>query len=301
MFLSVLIGPRITLYIPPIKPQNLTPNPLKPPPPTPEDPQPQPDLGPPECLPIEDKPDERFLLSSAKYDNIRDQAQVPTDRKVLEFYKKSRVGTKTLSHRGKRSTITERPPASKATHSTIQTNTGGMKLNCGLDLNSRPYSPSEFSSTMTSIQTQPPSIIDPECPSDPLSSDYPAQFAQMILPTNDQRSYKSMPEWRKNLYKLIALQGFRSPRAARFAATQHPVKSSNARQLTATILSLQPGQATAHQRVVQKIQMKDTQEPAPFHFHRVIPMASQLSFFTLNPCGKTQYGRLQFDWMRGHD
>lgn len=292
MYLSILIEPRITSYIQPIEPKNLTPHPLKPPSPKPEDPRLQPDLEPPECPPIRDK---RFLLSSTKYSNIRDQAQVPLDRKVLQLYKKLKVSKKNLSHLGQLSTTAERSPASKATRSIVPTNTGG------LNLYNEVYSPTAFSTSQSTIQTQPPGIIHPECPSHPLCSDFSAQFAQTILPFKDQRGHKSTPEWRKSLYKLISLQGFRSPRAARLAATDHLVKSSSARQLVATIPSLQPGQAAAHQRVVHKIQMTDTLKPASFHFHHVIPMASQHSFFTLNPCGKTRYGRLQFDWMRGSE
>lgn len=292
MYLSILIEPRITSYIPPIEPKNFTPHPLKPPSPNPEDPDLQPDLEHPECPAIRDK---RFLLSATKYSNTSEQAQVPLDRKVLQFYKKLKVSNKNLSHLGKLSTTAERSPASKATHSTVPTNTGGLNLYSGL------YSPPAFSTSQSNIQTQPPGIIHPGCPSHPLCSDYPAQFAQTILPFKDQRGHKSMPEWRKTLYKLISLQGFCSPRAASLATTDHQVKSSNARQLAATIPSLQPGQAAAHHRVVQKIQMTDTLKPASFHFHHVIPMASQHNFFTLNPCGKTQYGRLQFDWMRGSE
>ncbi|GLD52923.1 uncharacterized protein AKAME5_000575100 [Lates japonicus] len=88
--------------------------------------------------------------------------------------------------------------------------------------------------------------------------------------------------------------------AATLATTEHPVKSSNDRQLPASISSVQPGHV-APLRVVQKIQMKNTLKLASSHFHHVIPMASQHSFFTLNPCGKTHYGRLQFDWVRGDE
>ena len=105
-----------------------------------------------------------------------------------------------------------------------------------------------------------------------------------------------MPEWRRTLYKLIALQGFQSQRAAQLPAAEELGKHCSATQLTGTITSLQNGQAAAHQRVVQKIQMKDPTGPDCCY---VIPMASQHSFFTSHPCETTQYGRLQFDWMRG--
>ncbi|XP_031734897.1 proteoglycan 4-like [Anarrhichthys ocellatus] len=204
---------------PPTEPKTFTPRPPKPPLPTPEDPQP--DLGLPEFSPIGDK---RFLLSSTKYNNIGTQTPVSLDRRVLELYKKYRVGIRNSSRLGKCSTITERPLAS--TRSTVQS---------------------------TSAQNL------------------------------------------KNLHK--PLQGFCSPPAAR----EHPVESSDARRRAAIIHALRPGGAVDHHRVVQKIWMKDTVDPSSFHFHNVIPLNAQQTFFTLNPCGKTQYGRLQFDWMRGHD
>ncbi|XP_051253197.1 uncharacterized protein LOC127361991 [Dicentrarchus labrax] len=283
--------PRITSCIPPTEPKSLTPQTLKAPPPSPDDPQPQLNLGPFECLPIEDK---RLLLSSTKYSNITAQEHVPLDRKVFELYRKLKFGKK-ISHLGKVSTRAERLLASKAAHATFQTNTGRVNLNSCLG-----KSP-ELRATLSTVQTQPQMIINPEDPSHSFGSNYPAEFAQTVLPIKDHKSHKSMPEWRRNLYSIFSLHGFRSPWAARLFATEHPVKSSNARQFVATIPSLQPGQAAAHQRVVQKIQMKDHLEPDPCYFQYVIPMPSQHNFYTLNPCGKTQYGRLQFDWMRGSE
>ncbi|XP_063763723.1 uncharacterized protein LOC134880645 isoform X2 [Eleginops maclovinus] len=278
-------------YKSPTEPQNLTPYPPKPPPPSPEDPLPQPDLWPSVCPPMR----ECFLPLASKCKNIRDIAQVRLDRKVLEIYKMKRYGTKNLSHPGKCSTKTERFPASKGAYSQVQTNTGGLHLNGGL------YRRPDLRSKISTIPTQPTSVSGLEWPSDQLFSDLSPQFAQTILPTKDQKGNISMPDWRKNLYKGIVLQGFCSQRGARLAARGHPVKFSNARQPAETIPSLQLGQAEAHQRVVQEVQMKDTREPASFKDHFVIPMNSQQSFFTSNLRGKTQYGRLQFDWMSGHD
>ncbi|KAJ4935961.1 hypothetical protein JOQ06_017486 [Pogonophryne albipinna] len=276
--------PRITLNKPPTEPQNLTPHPLKPTPPTPEDPRPQPELGSPECPPIRDE-SFRPLTSSCK--NVRDVVHL--DRKALELFKKSKYGNKNLSHPGKYSTKTERLSASKGTDSPVQTNTGGL------------YRRPEFWSKMSTIPTHPPSVSGLEGPSDQLFSDLSLQFEQTNLPNKKQNGNISKPEWRKNLYQRIALQGFSSPQGARLAAKEHTVKPSNARQPATIIPSLQPGQAAAHQRVVQKVQMKDTREPAYFKDHYVIPMNSQQSFFTSNLSGKTQYGRLQFDWLSGHD
>ncbi|XP_045929786.1 apoptotic chromatin condensation inducer in the nucleus-like isoform X2 [Micropterus dolomieu] len=250
-------GPRVTSYIPSVEIKTLTP----PPSPSSEEPQPQPDLGPPKCSPIRDK---RFLLSSTKYNNIRDQAPVPLDQKVLKLYKKIKVTNMNSSHLRNLATTAERSPASMATRSNVQTNSAGLNLNLG----------------------------SPDCS---------AQLAQTILPIKDQRGHESIPEWRKSLYRVISLQGFCSSRGARLATADHLAGSSNARQLAATIPPLQPGKAEGHQRVVQKIQMKDTLELDPLEFHYVIPMASQHSFFPLIPCGKTLYGRLQFDWMRGSE
>ncbi|XP_056230416.1 proton channel OtopLc-like [Seriola aureovittata] len=133
----------------------------------------------------------------------------------------------------------------------------------GRSLNGGLSSSSAFGTKSSTIQTS---------PSRPLCPD-PARFAQGVTSIEDQGSHER--------------------------ATTKPLgKPSNARQLT----SVQLGQGAAHHRVVQSIQMKDTQELASSssssHFHHVIPMASQHSFFTLDPCGKTRYGRLQFDWMR---
>ncbi|XP_033953220.1 pinin-like isoform X2 [Pseudochaenichthys georgianus] len=276
--------PRITLNKPPTEPQNLTPHPLKPTPPTLEDPRPQPELGSPECPPIRD---ESFRPLTSRCKNVRDVVHL--DRKALELFKKSKYGNKNLSHPGKYSTKTERLSASKGTDSPVQTNTGGL------------YRRPEFWSKMSTIPTHPPSVSCLEGPSDQLFSDLSLQFEQTNLPNKKQKGNISKPEWRKTLYQRIALQGFSSPQGARLAAKEHTVKPSNASQPATIIPSLQPGQAAAHQRVVQKVQMKDTREPAYFKDHYVIPMNSQQSFFTSNLSGKTQYGRLQFDWLSGHD
>ncbi|XP_062416975.1 proteoglycan 4-like isoform X2 [Pungitius pungitius] len=78
-----------------------------------------------------------------------------------------------------------------------------------------------------------------------------------------------------------------------------PVKPSDGRQLATVIPLILPAEAAAYQRVVQNIRMTDAPEPPLLRFHQVIPLNAQQNFFTLNACGKTQYGRLQFDWVRG--
>ncbi|KAM9733217.1 uncharacterized protein ACNS7B_015395 [Menidia menidia] len=111
---------------------------------------------------------------------------------------------------------------------------------------------------------------------------------------------ESAPVWRRTLRGLISLQGFRSHRAARQWSAQDPGRPQQKHPSTGSIPSLQPGQATGLQRVVQGVQMTEAPEPdPPPSTCRVIPMASQLNFFTLRPRGTTWYGRLQFDWMRG--
>lgn len=259
----MLAEPTITSHLPPTEPQIFTPHPPRPPPPTPKDPQPRPVCRPPGDPPVKD------LLSLAKYNTAEQQTQVPLDRKVLEFYKKLKGSNKNSSHRGKLSASEKHPLAFKPTQSTIE--------------------------------TQLPRFTHPECPSPPLSPDYATQFEQTLHSIKDQRGHKPMPEWRKSLYKLISLQGFRSPRAARLATAEHPLKSSNATQTLEAVPTLQPSLAAVHQRVLQKIQMTDAQELESHDFQHVIPLASQHNFFTLKPCGKAQYGKLQFDWMRGDE
>ncbi|KAG7222472.1 hypothetical protein INR49_016241 [Caranx melampygus] len=76
--------PRFTAGPPTAEPQEWTPHHQESAPSVPEDPEPQPDLVPPDCSPAEDK---RFLLSSAKYNNIVHCDYAPLDPKVLKVYK----------------------------------------------------------------------------------------------------------------------------------------------------------------------------------------------------------------------
>lgn len=255
--------------------------------------QPQPHLGPTECSPVRDK---MFLLSTDKYDNIMEQAALPLNQKVLKLYKKYKNNIKNSSLRGKLYTTAEQSPSTpKATQFTIQTNTDELRLNT--DLSSSPA----LTPLLSSIQAQPRRIIHPKHPDHLLYSNYTEQVARSVHLIRNQSDHMLMAEWRKSLYTLISLQGFRSPRAARLAATEHPAKPSDATQLAASIPSVRPDQVSVHQRVVQKIQMKDTLELTSTCFHHVIPVPAQHSFFTLDPCGTMQYGKLQFDWMRGHE
>ncbi|KAL6104964.1 uncharacterized protein ACO6RY_06590 [Pungitius sinensis] len=98
---------------------------------------------------------------------------------------------------------------------------------------------------------------------------------------------------RKNLHN--PLPGLCFPPSTR----ELPVKPSDGRQLATIIPLILPAEAAAYQRVVQNIRMTDAPEPPLLRFHHVLPLNAQQNFFTLNACGKTQYGRLQFDWLRG--
>ncbi|KAM8902732.1 glucuronokinase with putative uridyl pyrophosphorylase isoform 2-T2 [Spinachia spinachia] len=77
-----------------------------------------------------------------------------------------------------------------------------------------------------------------------------------------------------------------------------PAKPSDGKQLATIIPLILPAEAAAYQRVVQKIRMTDAAEPPLLRFHHVVPLSAQQNFFTLNACGRTRYGRLQFDWVR---
>lgn len=291
--LSIPTELRITEHIPPIEPQEWTCHPQMRRSPSPVRQELQPHLGPTECSAGRDK---MFLLSTDKYDNIMDQAALPLDQKVLKLYKKYKNKIKNSSRHGKLyTTVKQSPSTPNATQFIIQTNTEGLCVNT--DLSSSPALPSMLSS----IQAQPHRIIHPKHPGQSLYSNYTEQVPRSLHVIRDHYEHLLMAEWRKNLYTLISLQGFRSQQAARLAATEHPVKPSNARQPAASIPSVRPDQVSVHQRVVQKIQMKDTLDMSSTSFHHVIPMPAQHSFFTLDLCGTTQYGRLQFDWMRGHE
>ncbi|XP_041851610.1 uncharacterized protein LOC121646592 [Melanotaenia boesemani] len=130
-----------------------------------------------------------------------------------------------------------------------------------------------------------------EADSGGLSGHEPPQIPDNVL----------MPEWRKNLYQLIAQHGFRSQQAAQAFAAEHSLKSSGAKRAPGRIEQLQPGSAAAHQRVVQSMRMTDPTEPAPPYSHHIIPMDPQLSFFTSQLQGKTGHGRLESEWMRGSE
>lgn len=290
--ITIPAGLRIADCIPPKDPQDWTCHPQMSAPPIPEDFQPQPDFGPTESSPIRDK---MFLLSKDKYNNTTEQAAPHLDQNVLKLFRKYKDSIQNSSHHGKPCTTAERSASSKATQFTIQGKTGGLCLNTGLSSSPVPKA------TLSSIQTQPHRMIHPKSPSHLLYSIYPEQVAQSVHLVREQRDHKTMPEWRKNLYTLISLHGFRSRWAAWLATTEQPVKPSNARQVATSIPSVQPDHLSVHQRVVQKIQMKDNVEPTSRCFHHVIPMAAQHNFFTLDCTGTTQYGKLQFDWIRRHE
>ncbi|XP_039454155.1 uncharacterized protein LOC116329942 isoform X2 [Oreochromis aureus] len=255
----------------------------------PEDPQPQ-----PEPSPIKDQ---RFLLFSHKYDNIANHVQAGLDDRVLALYKNFKVFRKNLPHLGKLSVPTEhRPYPTQSRCSTLQANAAESSLKGGL-YSSPAHVPSQ-------------SIVQATCLGGSLSSDLggdptfnsTVSTAQIQGCTQlPQTSGPSMTEWRTNLYKLISVHGFQSARAARLHTSEHAHTFPTDVQLVTDFPPLQPQLAAAHQRVVQKIKLKDSVETAGGCFYRIIPMASQHNFLTAQLCGKARYGRLEFDWTRGCD
>lgn len=268
-----------------VEPQNETYSPLV----APEDPQPQ-----PEPSPIKDQ---RLLLFSHKYDSIANHVQAGLDDRVLALYKKFKVFKNNLPHLGKLSVPCEhRPNPTQCRSSTLQTKAAESSLKGGL------YS------SPADVPSQ--SILQVTCLGGSLSSDLGGDptFHSTVSAAHIQRctqllqtSGQSMTEWRNNLYKLISVHGFQSARAARLHTSEHAHTFATDVQLVADIPPLQPQLAAAHQRVLQKIELKDTVETAGGCFYRIIPMASQHNFVTAQLCGKARYGRLEFDWTRGCD
>lgn len=252
----------------------------------PEDPQPQ-----PEPSPIKDQ---RFLLFSHKYNSIANHVQAGLDNRVLALYKKSKVFKNNLPHLGKLCVPSEHHPNPQSCSSTLQTNAAESGLKGGLY-----SSPANVPSC---------SIVQVTCLGGSLSSDLGGDptFNSTVSAAHIQRSTQllqtsgpSMAEWRNNLYKLISLHGFQSARAARLHISEHAHTFATDVQLVADIPPPQPQLAAAHQRVVQKIELKDTVETAGGCFYRIIPVSSQHNFVTAQLCGKTRYGRLEFGWTRG--
>ncbi|XP_037830121.1 uncharacterized protein LOC119616777 [Kryptolebias marmoratus] len=273
-----------------------------PPPPSPEDLQDQLIIGSPEGFLVKHN---SFHLSSSKY-IMKDQAQLPLNSKALAFYKKFKACNTNVSHLGKSTAFLHNSKLFSAHRNSLY-------LNLRSEVH-RP-SPSEFRAqinskgmveqnsgtpfrvALSSIHNYLHSSVQSGRPILPCLIDSPL-FSQSPHPDDCNNP---MPEWRKTLHKLISRQGFRSSQAAGRYTTEHPVELPSVTQPAGTIPSLQHGQAEAHQRVVQKIQLKNTTESQPCCFNCIIPMASQQNFCTLPSCGKTQYGQLQFDWKRGSE
>lgn len=243
----------------------------------PEDPQPEPS-------PIKDQ---RFLLASHKYDSIASHVQAGLDNRVLALYKKFQVFKNNLPHLGKLPVPSGHHPQSCS--STLQTDAAESRLKGRL-----------YSSPAPSR-----SIVQATCLGGRLSSDLGGDptFTSTESAAHIQRSTQLLQtsEWRNNLYKLISLHGFQSARAARLHISEHAHTFATDVQLVADIPPLQPQLAAAHQRVVQKVELKDTVETAGGCLYRITPLGSQHNFVTAELCGKTRYGRLEFDWTRGCD
>lgn len=274
--------PKSLLPKPPL-PKPLLP---KPPPTSPEDNQPTPEVCSPESSPVQEY---SFLLSTPKYDKIKDQSQQSLSLKVLALFRRFKVHP---------------PGSSPQTRRPEPTPRGGLywqsaQISAGLyeqtmSLGGRPLRfvplPTIDSWQHSNIQPGKPSLSPP--------ADNQFSLSQLLHPIRDSFN-RPVPEWRKTLHQVVSLQGFRSAQTVgRFAAV-HPQESPRASQSTVAIPVLQRGQAEASQRVVQEIHFKDSAEPTHRCFTQVIPLASTQNFVTSHQCGKTKYGKLQFDWIRG--
>ncbi|KAK5599554.1 hypothetical protein CRENBAI_019521 [Crenichthys baileyi] len=265
---------------------NTTAPPLpKPPPPSPEDHQPPPEVCIPEWSPAQHP---SILLSAAKYDNIKNQSQLALNLQVLALYKRFKLHPSRFSPQSKRPDFIP----TDGLYWPFAYISAGLH---GQTRNLRDAAP--FIVTLATINRQQHSNIQPERPrpSCPADNQLTPQF---LYPIRDSAN-RPMPEWRKTLHQLVSLQGFRSSRAAGRFAAEHPQEPPRASQPPVTIPVLQQGQAEASQRVMQKIELKDSTEPTHRCFSQVFPLAAQQTFVTSHRCGKTRYGKLQFDWTRG--
>ncbi|MEQ2315825.1 hypothetical protein AMECASPLE_026359 [Ameca splendens] len=257
----------------------------KSPPSSPEGHQPPPDVCIPEWSPAQHP---SILLSAAKYDNIKNQSQLALNLQVLALYKRFKVHPPTFSPQSKR-------PGFIPTHglsSPFAYISAGLH---GQTRNLRAAAP--FIVPLATIHRQQHSNIQPERPSPSCPADNQLT-PQFRYPIRDSAN-RPMPEWRKTLHQLVSLQGFHSSLAAGRFAAGHPQEPPRPSQPPVTIPVLQRGQAEPSQRVMQKIALKDSTEPTHRCFTQVFPLAAHQTFVTSHRCGKTRYGKLQFDWARG--
>ncbi|MEQ2198462.1 hypothetical protein XENOCAPTIV_013188, partial [Xenoophorus captivus] len=265
---------------------NTTAPPLpKSPPSSPEGHQPPPDVCIPEWSPAQHP---SILLSAAKYDNIKNQSQLALNLQVLALYKRFKVHPPTFSPQSKRPGFIPTDGLS----SPFAYISAGLH---GQTRNLRVAAP--FIVPLATIHRQQHSNIQPERPSPSCPADNQLT-PQFRYPIRDSAN-RPMPEWRKTLHQLVSLQGFHSSQAAGRFAAGHPQEPPRASQPPVTIPVLQRGQAEPSQRVMQKIALKDSTEPTHRCFTQVFPLAAHQTFVTSHRCGKTRYGKLQFDWARG--
>lgn len=257
-------------------------------------------------FPPEEVEQHSLLLSSYQH-NMKNQAQLALSLKVLAFYKKFKACNTILSHPGKSTIFEGHPKLFSAHRNSLHLNLGSERYtSCASEfraqINSKGRgeqnsSHSSFNVKLSSIHNHPYSNVQSERPISPCLTDN--QMFPQSLYLDDCNNI--VPEWRKTLYKLISCQGFRSSQAARQYDTEHPVEPPSVTKPVETIPLLQHGQAAAHQRVVQKIEWKDTTASQPDCFNYIIPLASQQNFCTLHSSGKTTYGQLEFYWKRGSE
>ncbi|XP_021166415.2 uncharacterized protein LOC110366917 [Fundulus heteroclitus] len=302
----------------------------RPPPPSPEDPPHTLGVCPPKRIPVQDP---SFLLSPAKHVNIKDQSQTALDLNVLALFKRSKVHAPMLfpqtkypgfsptgglywqfddisaglhghsrNLRGTPEFIVRLSAIHGQHHSQHHGQHHGQHHSLyhgqhhsqlhGLHHGQRHslHHSQHHSLHHSHIQPEAP------CPSHPADD-------QLTLPQflylNRNSSNRPTPEGRKTLHHSDSLQGVQSSRAVGQFAAEHPQEPPHAPQPSVTLPILQRGQAEPFQRVVQKIQLQDGTEPTQCCFSQVVPLRPQQSFVTSHQCGKTQYGKLQFDWTRG--
>lgn len=276
-----------------------SPPPLPPPPPSPENLQSQLEVCPPEGFSVEQR---SFLLASSELD-VNNEAQLSL--KVLAFYKKFKACNAILSDLGKSTTSEDHPELFPARGRPLRLNLRRGR-SCASEFRAlisskgrgeQNSSHNSFNVKLSSIHNRPRSNVQRERPVSPCLPD-----DRMFPPSVYLDDYNNtVPEWRRNLHKLISCQGFQGSQAAKPCASEHPVEPPSVTKPAGAIPFLRRGQAAPHQRVVQSIEWKDAAESQPGCFRYIIPLASQQNFFTLHSSGKTTYGQLEFHWKRGSE
>lgn len=245
------------------------------------------------------------------------KSMVQTGPGKTSFTSKTQDSLEFQSMTGSDGLVTERPAESLPHTQTGEQGMGGPSVSKD---HTGPWGQSKQTSTHSTVQTSPGDMgtsrlhdlsgveMIQSIAHTPgfLSSSDPEQFLRALSTqrNSDQHSHRPMPKWRQRLYQLIFLYGFCSPQTAQLFASEQYKSTQTKKQHKVQAEAEQlwePIPSVVHERVVQRIQFQDILAQASFDFHCVIPLPSINNFITLEKYGKTEYGKLLFEWERGDE